>query len=92
MLVVAGDECVAQCERHGTISSVSMMLVGPQTPGTYLLTHLGSAIRVLDPDEAQAINNALAGLAEAVEGRSFEALFGDLISREPELPAHLREN
>ncbi|TCU33099.1 HypC/HybG/HupF family hydrogenase formation chaperone [Rhizobium azibense] len=91
MRVVTGDECVARCERHGTISSVSMMLVGAQPPGTYLLTHLGSAIRVLDGDEAQAIDDALAGLAEAVEGRSFEALFADLIAREPELPAHLRE-
>ncbi|UVK35860.1 HypC/HybG/HupF family hydrogenase formation chaperone (plasmid) [Mesorhizobium sp. AR10] len=90
MRTVAGNEFVAHCERHGRISSISLMLVGPQPPGTYLLTHLGSAIRVLDVDEARAIDNALAGLAEAVEGRAFDALFADLTSREPELPPHLR--
>lgn len=92
MRVVTGNEFVAQCERHGEVTSVSLMLVGPQLPGTYLLTHLGSAIRVLDAEEAQAIDNALAGLAEAVEGRAFDNLFADLITREPELPAHLRGN
>lgn len=92
MRVVTGNEFVAQCERHGAISSISLMLVGPQPPGTHLLTHLGSAIRVLDAAEARAIDDALAGLAEAVEGRAFDTLFSDLLSREPELPAHLRDN
>lgn len=68
------------------------MLVGEQPIGTWLLTHLGSAIRVLDATEAQAIDNALTGLSEAVEGRAFDALFADLIDREPELPPHLRED
>ena len=90
MRVVTGGEFVAQCERHGTISPISLMLVGPQEPGTYLLTHLGTAMRVLDAEEARAIDDALTGLAEAVEGRDFEKLFADLVSREPELPAHLR--
>ncbi|MCM2474437.1 HypC/HybG/HupF family hydrogenase formation chaperone [Rhizobium sp. CG5] len=90
MQVVDGDELTARCKRHDVISSISMMLVGAQPPGTFVLTHLGSAIRVLDADEAQAIDNALKGLAEAVEGRNFEHLFADLISREPELPEHLR--
>lgn len=90
MQVVEGDELVARCRRHDAISSISMMLVGAQPPGTFVLTHLGSAIRVLGADEAQAIDNALAGLAAAVEGRNFEHLFADLLSREPELPEHLR--
>lgn len=90
MRVIAGNDCVAQCDRHGAIALISLMLVGPQPPGTHVLTHLGSAIRVLDADEARAIDDALAGLAEAVEGREFESLFADLLNREPELPAHLR--
>lgn len=90
MQVIDGDDVTARCERHGAISSISMMLVGAQPPGTFVLTHLGSAIRVLGADEAQAIDNALAGLAAAVEGRNFEHLFADLLSREPELPEHLR--
>lgn len=91
MRVVAGNEFVAQCERHGEIAAISMMLVGPQPVGTRLLTHLGSAIRVLDAEEARAIDDALAELAEAVEGRAFDTFFADLIAREPELPAHLRD-
>lgn len=91
MRVVEGNEFVARCERHGAVSPISLMLVGVQPPGTYLLTHLGSAIRVLDAREAQAIDNALAGLAEAVEGRAFDDLFADLVCREPELPPHLRD-
>lgn len=92
MRVVAGNEHVAQCERHGSISTISMMLVGSQPPGAFVLTHLGSAIRVLDLEEARAIDDALTGLAEAAEGRSFASLFADLIDREPVLPDHLRES
>ncbi|KUM27559.1 hydrogenase [Mesorhizobium loti] len=91
MRVVATDQFVAQCERQGAITSISLMLVGPQPPGTYVLTHLSSAIRVLDADEARVIDHALSGLAEAAEGRPFETLFADLICREPELPSHLRD-
>ncbi|OHV80082.1 HypC/HybG/HupF family hydrogenase formation chaperone [Ensifer sp. LCM 4579] len=92
MRVVAGSDVTAQCERRSATSTISLMLVGPQPAGTWLLTHLGSAIRVLKAEEARAIDDALAGLAEAVEGREFECLFADLISREPELPSHLRDN
>ncbi|WP_420848912.1 hydrogenase [Rhizobium etli] len=56
-----------------------------------VLTHLGSAVRVLDAEEARAIDDALSGIAEAVEGRAFESHFADLLSREPELPLHLRD-
>ncbi|MFC3162678.1 HypC/HybG/HupF family hydrogenase formation chaperone [Ciceribacter thiooxidans] len=90
MRVVEAGEFEALCERHGERYRVSLMLVGTQEPGTYLLTHLGSAIRALGAEEASAIDNALTGLSEAVGGRPFEALFEDLISREPELPEHLR--
>ncbi|WP_081159970.1 HypC/HybG/HupF family hydrogenase formation chaperone [Ensifer aridi] len=92
MRVVAGTEFAAQCERRGAISTISLMLVGPQPAGTWLLTHLGSAIRVLEAEEARAIDDALTGLAEAVDGREFESLFADLVSREPELPSHLRDS
>ncbi|MFB9950665.1 HypC/HybG/HupF family hydrogenase formation chaperone [Rhizobium puerariae] len=92
MRIIESNAFMARCERHGEVFTISLMLVGPQPAGTYLLTHLGSAIRVLDAAEARAIDDALAGLAEAVEGREFASLFADLISREPELPAHLRDN
>ncbi|THK33744.1 HypC/HybG/HupF family hydrogenase formation chaperone [Ensifer sp. MPMI2T] len=73
MRVIAGNEFVAECERHGEIATISLMLIGPQPAGTWLLTHLGSAIRVLDAVEASAIDDALAGLVKAVDGREFES-------------------
>jgi hydrogenase expression/formation protein HypC len=90
MRVIETGEFEALCERHGERQRISLMLVGPQPAGTHLLTHLGSAIRILDPDEARMIDDALSGLSAAVGGEPFEALFSDLIGREPELPEHLR--
>ncbi len=91
MRVVEGDELSARCERYGTLSDLSMLLIGAQEPGTWVLTHLGSAVRVLDEAEARLIDSALEGLDQAVNGNSFDHLFADLIGREPELPDHLRE-
>jgi hydrogenase expression/formation protein HypC len=90
MKVVAGDDLSAICERAGTTTSLSMLLVGAQPPGAYVLAHLGSAMRVLDEEEARLIDEALIGLAEAAIGASFEDRFADLIGREPQLPEHLR--
>jgi hydrogenase expression/formation protein HypC len=92
MVVVSGDAFEALCARHDATQRISMLLIGAQPPGTPVLVHLGSAIRVLDPREAQQIEDALAGLAAAVEGRDFDHLFADLIGREPQLPAHLAKD
>lgn len=81
----------ALCARGDEIRRVSMMLVGPQSSGTQVLVHVDTAVRVLECDEAQAINDALEGLAAAMQGAAFEHFFRDLIDREPELPAHLRD-
>jgi len=90
MRVVGGDAFVATCERRGATESVSLLLVGPQPVGTPLLVHLGTAVRVLDAAEAQQIDDALDGLAAALDGQPFEHLFADLIDREPQLPDFLR--
>ena len=55
-----------------------------------MLVHLGTAVRVLDDAEADAIERALQGLEAALNGDAFEHLFHDLIDREPQLPEHLR--
>lgn len=47
---------------------VNMMLVGPQEAGTWVLTSLGMARELLTEDEAETINDALAALAESMEG------------------------
>src|SRR4051812_38942881 len=86
MRVIESDETSALCERAGVATRVSMWLIGAQAPGTYVLAHLGTAIRALAPEEAHLIDEALLGLAEAAEGGDYEARFADLIGREPELP------
>jgi len=90
MTIVECDETGAICDRRGVSHQISMLLLGAQAPGVQVLVHLDTAIRVLEDDEAQLINDALDGLAAAVEGRDFEHLFADLINREPQLPEHLR--
>ncbi|MCO6184610.1 HypC/HybG/HupF family hydrogenase formation chaperone [Rhizobium sp. L1K21] len=92
MRVISSTPFEAVCERHGVQHSVSVMLIGEQEAGAWLLTHLGSAIRVLDAEEARMIDDALTGLSQAAEGGEFDALFADLIDREPQLPPHLRDN
>jgi hydrogenase expression/formation protein HypC len=91
MTVLTGSDHCALCGRGEEMRQVSLMLIGPQPAGTRVLVHIDTAVRVLDPEEAEAIDRALEGLAAALDGRAFEHLFQDLIDREPELPAHLRD-
>ena len=90
MRVVEGDDITALCERRGVLHRVSMLLVGALPPGAHVLVHLDSAVRALDAHEARLIDDALEGLAAALEGRDVDSHFADLVEREPELPAHLR--
>ncbi|MDR3376501.1 MAG: HypC/HybG/HupF family hydrogenase formation chaperone [Ancalomicrobiaceae bacterium] len=90
MTIIEGDAVSALCARGEEHRRVSMLLVGEQPVGTAVLVHIDSAVRVLEPEEARLIGQAIDGLAAALEGRDFEHLFADLIDREPELPLHLR--
>ncbi|NEW92812.1 HypC/HybG/HupF family hydrogenase formation chaperone [Rhodopseudomonas sp. BR0M22] len=90
MTVISTDGASALCERRAEQRLVSTALIGEVAIGDRLLVFIDSAIRKLDLDEAQQIDDALDGLAAAIEGRPFEHLFADLIDREPELPPHLR--
>ncbi len=90
MRVIEGDDLTALCERRGETQRVSMLLVGERPTGAHVLVHLGAAVRTLDAEEARLIDDALDGLAAAMRGENVDALFADLVGREPELPAHLR--
>jgi hydrogenase expression/formation protein HypC len=90
MTVLSGDEHTALCERRGEVRRVSLMLVGAVPAGTQVLVHIDAAVRVLEAGEARQIDDALDGVAAAMDGRPFEHLFADLIDREPELPDFLR--
>ncbi len=91
MTIVACDGATALAERRGEQRRISLLLVGELPAGARVLVFIDSAVRVLDADEARQIDDALDGLAAAIEGRDFEHLFADLIDREPQLPEHLRE-
>jgi hydrogenase expression/formation protein HypC len=90
MRILEGDEMSALCARGDEQRRVSMLLIGAQLPETHVLIHIDTAIRVLDVDEARLIEDALKGLEAAMRGENFDALFADLIDREPQLPEHLR--
>ena len=92
MTVRECTEHSALCERRGEVRRVSMLLLGAVPVGTPVLVHVDSAVRVLDPEEARQIDDALDGVAAAAAGLPFEHLFADLIGREPELPAFLRDS
>ena len=92
MMVKASDAFTALCERRGEFRTVSALLLGRLEPGTMVLVHIDTAVRVLDEVEARQIDDALDGLAAAMEGRPFDHLFADLVDREPRLPEGLRGN
>ncbi|MDX2101727.1 MAG: HypC/HybG/HupF family hydrogenase formation chaperone [Alphaproteobacteria bacterium] len=90
MLVVSTSPFSARCVGRGEERDVSLLMTGPVTVGSHVLVHVDRALRVIDREEAQAIDQALDGLEAALEGKSFDHLFQDLIDRAPTLPAHLR--
>ena len=90
MQVTDVDGLSARCAGPKGEEAVSLALVGPVAPGAHLLVHLGSAIRVVEADEARQIADALRALDAAMAGQPFDHLIADLIDREPQLPAHLR--
>jgi hydrogenase expression/formation protein HypC len=89
MRVTACDGFTATCERRGEIRAVSCLLTGALDPGALVLVHIDTAVRLLGEEEARLIDDALDGLAAAMDGRPFEHLFADLIDREPVLPEGL---
>ncbi len=92
MTVLETNGVSALCERRGERRQVSVMLLDHPPVGAQLLVFIDTAIRLLDADEALQIDNAIDGLQAACSGQDFDHLFADLIDREPELPAHLRQD
>jgi hydrogenase expression/formation protein HypC len=68
VVAVEGDGDFAWVERAGRRELVNMMLIGPQPPGTWVLTSLGLAKEVVEPGQLALIEEALAALAAALEG------------------------
>ncbi|CBS89910.1 HypC/HybG/HupF family hydrogenase formation chaperone [Azospirillum lipoferum] len=70
-------------------SAVDLSLVPEAGPGDWVLGFLGAARRLLEPEEAAQILDALAAMAAALDGEALDSAFADLTGREPTLPPHL---
>jgi len=91
MQVLSATEGRAWCEGRGRRQELNILLVGAQSPGTWVLAFQDSAVRVLTNEEAAQIDAALDALEAALAGaQNFDAFFSDLIDREPTLPKHLQ--
>lgn len=91
------DDGSALCARRGheersQAEKIDIRLLDQVQEGDWLLTFLGAARAVLSAQDAAQIADALDAVALALsgDGASIDALFADLINREPELPEHLR--
>lgn len=92
MEVIESYEHFAICRSpQGQRTRIDTMLLGEVKVGSWLLTFLDTARETLSTEQALEINAALNGLQAAINGDDFSHLFADLIDREPELPAFLRE-
>ncbi|MFZ7092739.1 HypC/HybG/HupF family hydrogenase formation chaperone [Primorskyibacter sp. 2E233] len=90
MQVIGCDGIAAQAREGEHIHLIDMSLTGPQPPGTWILTFLGAAREVLDPDQADKITRALGGLRALMEGQGLGDAFADLDDAAPQLPPHLQ--
>ncbi len=74
-----GEGDFAWVERHGQRERLNMMLVGPQPPGTWVLSSLGFAREVVEAEQLVLIEEALEALAASLEGDyDAERYFADL--------------
>ena len=93
MQIVAIQDGWATCEKDGQLHYIDTMLVGEQPVGTWLMTFLGTAREVLSTESAAQITAALQAVNQAMQGNAeVDHLFHDLVNREPQLPAFLRDN
>ncbi len=90
----------ALCEGMGMKREVETLLVGEQPPGTWLLVFLNSAREVLSETDAQKISQAVQAIDLVMQNKgrlsedglsenTINALFADLIDREPQKPDSL---
>ena len=90
----------AHCEGMGITREIDTLLVGEQPPGTWLLVFLNAAREVLTEENAIKISQAVQAIDLIMqhEGNlsdgglnegTIEALFADLIDREPPKPDSL---
>ena len=68
MQVIEASDCMALCRGPNGDEHISMMLVGEQPVGTWVLSHLGWAREVISAEDAANIKKALEGLNAIMNG------------------------
>lgn len=65
-----GDFAIVERQHAGTTrrERISMVLLGPQAPGTWVLAAHGMAVETVQEDERLLIEDALAALAASIDG------------------------
>lgn len=92
----------ARCEGLGMSRMVNTLLVGDQPAGTWLLVFLDSAREIISAADAERIGDAVRALemvmsspasagGDPLARDSIDALFADLVDREPQKPPSLLE-
>ncbi|MDQ6669865.1 MAG: HypC/HybG/HupF family hydrogenase formation chaperone [Chloroflexota bacterium] len=77
--VVSCDEVSADIELHGGLRvSASTELTPDLQPGQYVLVDRGMVLRVIDPEEAEAILAIYAEMADMLEEPADELVFGSV--------------
>lgn len=91
MQVIEAHELHAVCIDDSQRVTVDTTLVGQVADGDWLLVFLGAAREVLDASTALTMRDAVQAVSRIMNGNtSVDDLFGDLVDREPQLPAHLK--
>lgn len=68
--VLEADEFFAVCKTRNGKERINTMLIGPQEPGTWLMTYLGQARDVISEEDAINIDKALDGLGAIMSGET----------------------
>lgn len=87
------EACHAVCrDRAGATCRIDLLLVGDQLPGTWLMSFMGTARKVMSAAEAARVGAALDAVQSLLDGGTpdLDVAFSDLIEREPQLPDFLR--
>lgn len=90
---MTGSGPVGTVVHAGKELKINLSLVPEAKEGDIVLLFRGSAIRVIDQEEAQKVTAALGALADVMDGdmsqETIEKGFADLIENPGQLPPHL---
>lgn len=99
MQIIETGFATALCEGMGVQRQVDTLLIGDQPIGTWVLIFLNSAREVLTADDAEKISAAVTAVnivmedptlsSDKLPDQTINALFADLIDREPQKPPSL---